>query len=137
MGIYGNSKSESLDSVYLVDENNQELDGNNRYTLRFVPRKFPPVRAFWSLTLYELPASLLYANPLNRNLINSNMLPSLKRDADGGITLYLQNASPGADKESNWLPAPKGPFSLVLRLYRPDRKALDGDWSQPLLKRMK
>jgi hypothetical protein len=137
MGIYGNSKSEEIDPIYSVDENSQKLDGNNRYTLRFLPRKFPPVRAFWSLTLYEMPASLLYANPLNRYFINSNMLPSLKRDADGGITLYVQNASPGADKESNWLPAPKGPFSLVLRLYRPDRAALEGNWSQPLLKKVK
>ncbi len=137
VGIYGNSKSEEIDPTYSVDDNNQKLDGSNRYTLRFVPRKFPPVRAFWSLTLYELPESLLYANPLNRFFINSNMLPSLKRDPDGGVTLYVQNASPGADKESNWLPAPKGPFTLVLRLYRPEKAALEGNWSQPLLKKMK
>ena len=138
LGIYGSSRSEELDPIYSVDDNNQALDGSNRYTLRFfAPRQFPPVRAFWSLTLYATPASLLYANPLDRYLINSNMLPSLKRDPDGGITLYVQNGSPGAAKESNWLPAPPGPCFVVLRLYRPEKAALGGDWSQPLLKRVK
>ena len=65
--------------------------------------------------MYELPASLLVANPINRYLINSPMLPQLKRDADGGLTLFIQNESPGKDKEDNWLPAPKGPFIMFLR----------------------
>ena len=88
----------------------QKLDGANRYTLRFAPGQLPPVNAFWSLTMYELPQSLLVANPINRYLINSPMLPQFKRDADGGVTLLIQNESPGKDKEANWLPAPKGPF---------------------------
>ena len=75
--------------------------------------------------MYELPQSLLVANPINRYLINSPMLPSLVTDPDGGYTLYLQNESPGPDKESNWLPAPKGPFLLVLRLYWPKPDALE------------
>ena len=95
LGIYGNSKEEAIYPVYFVDAGKQKLDGANRYTLRFAPGQLPPVNAFWSLTMYELPASLLFANPLNRYLINSPMLPSLKRDADGGITLYVQNESPG------------------------------------------
>ena len=99
------------------------------------PGQLPPVNAFWSLTMYELPASLLYANPLNRYLVNSPMLPSLKRDSDGGITLYVQNASPGADKESNWLPAPKGPFFALMRLYWPKAEAVDGKWKAPSLQR--
>ena len=78
--------------------------------MRFAPGQLPPVNAFWSLTMYELPQSLLVANPLNRYLINSPMLPQFKRDADGGLTLLIQNESPGKDKEANWLPAPKGPF---------------------------
>ena len=119
LGIYGNSKDEAIYPVYFVDADHQPLDGANRYTLRFAPGQLPPVNAFWSLTLYELPSSLLYANPLNRYLINSPMLPDLKKDADGGITLYVQNESPGADKASNWLPAPKGPFFAVMRLYWP------------------
>ena len=114
----------------------EKLDGANHYALRFAPGQLPPVNAFWSLTLYELPSSLLYANPLNRYLINSAMLPDLKRDADGGITLYVQNAPPGGDKEANWLPAPKGPFIAVMRLYWPKKEALDGEWKSPPLQRV-
>jgi hypothetical protein len=136
LGIYGNSKQEAIYPVYFVDSGNQKLDGTNRYTLRLAPGQLPPVNAFWSLTLYELPASLLYANPLNRYLINSPMLRNLKRDTDRGITLYLQNGSPGADKESNWLPAPSGPFFAVLRLYWPKPAALDGKWKAPALARV-
>lgn len=133
LGIYGNSKAEALYPAYFVDALGQKLDGSHRYTLRFAPGQFPPVNAFWSLTMYELPTSLLYANPLKRYLINAPMLPSMERDADGGITLYVQNESPGADKEPNWLPAPKGPFFAVLRLYWPKPEALDGKWKQPSL----
>lgn len=135
LGIYGNSKDEAIYPVYFVDSNKQKLDGSRNYTLRFAPGQLPPVHAFWSLTLYRLPASLLYANPLNRYLINSPMLPELKRDADGGITLYVQNASPGAGKESNWLPAPNGPFFSVLRLYWPQEAAIDGKWKAPPLQK--
>ena len=93
--------------------------------------QLPPVNAFWSLTMYELPQSLLVANPINRYLINSPMLPSLVPDTDGGYTFYIQNQSPGMDKESNWLPAPKGPFVVVLRLYWPKPDALNGVWKAP------
>ena len=86
--------------------------------------------------MYELPASLLSANPLNRYLINSPMLPTLKQDADGSVTLYVQHESPGQDKEANWLPAPKGPFFTVLRLYWPKAEALDKRWTAPPLKRL-
>jgi hypothetical protein len=94
------------------------------------------VHAFWSLTMYELPASLLVANPINRYLINSPMLPKLKRDADGRLTLLIQSESPGADDESNWLPAPKGPFAMYMRLYNPAQAALDGKWKAPPLERI-
>ena len=121
--------------VYLVDGNGEKLDGSkNNYSLRFGPDELPPVNSFWSLTLYELPASLLYDNPLNRYLINSPMLPKLKRDPDGGLTIAVQHASPGGEGEQNWLPAPNGPFWAVLRLYWPKPEALDGQWKQPPLK---
>jgi hypothetical protein len=136
LGIYGNSKAEALYPVYFVDATKQPLSGVNRYTLRFPPGQLPPVNAFWSFTMYELPASLLYANAINRYLINSPMLPDLKRDADGAITIYVQNESPGSDKESNWLPAPKGPFFSVLRLYWPKAAAVDGKWTAPPLQRV-
>jgi hypothetical protein len=135
MGIFGNSKLEAMYPIYGVDADGKKLDGANAYTLHFAPGKLPPVHAFWSLTMYELPASLLVANPINRYLINSPMLPDLKRGADGGVTLRIQHNSPGADKESNWLPAPSGPFVMFLRLYWPAPAALDGTWKQPPLQR--
>ena len=81
--------------------------------------------------MYELPESLLVANPINRYLINSPMLPQLKRDADGGTTLTIQKESPGKNKEANWLPAPKGPFTMYLRLYWPKPEAVEGEWTAP------
>ena len=135
VGIFGNSREEAMYPLYLVDEEKQKLDGSKKYSLRFAPSQLPPVNAFWSLTMYELPASLLVANPLNRYLINSPMLPSLKRDADGGLTLLIQHDSPGSDKESNWLPAPRGPFMAVLRLYWPKQEAFTGAWKQAPLTR--
>jgi hypothetical protein len=131
LGIYGNSKDEAIYPGTSSDSTGQPLTGANTYTYRFDKDKLPPVNAFWSLTMYELPKSLLVANPMNRYLINSPMLSSLIKDPDGGITLYLQNQSPGADKEANWLPAPKGPFQVILRLYWPKPDALNGDWKPP------
>ncbi|MBX9844716.1 MAG: DUF1254 domain-containing protein [Xanthobacteraceae bacterium] len=135
LGIYGNSKDEAIYPAYFTDSGKKPLTGAGRFTMRFAPGQLPPVNAFWSLTMYELPASLLYANPINRYLINSGMLPQLKRDADGGITLTIQNESPGQDKESNWLPAPKGPFFMAMRLYWPKPAALKGQWKAPALQR--
>ena len=133
IGIYGNSKDEAIYPVYFADSDKKPLSGANRYELRFAPGDLPPVNAFWSLTLYELPSSLLSANPLNRYLINSPMLPSLKRDDDGGVTLIIQHADPGADQRANWLPAPTGPFFAVMRLYWPKADALNGRWTAPPL----
>jgi len=135
LGIYGNSKLEAMYPFYAVDDANQKLDGAHRYTVRFAPGQLPPVHAFWSLTMYELPSSLLVANPINRYLLNSPMLPQFQRDADGGLTLLIQHESPGHDKESNWLPAPKGPFVMAMRLYWPKDEAVDGKWTAPKLKK--
>jgi hypothetical protein len=134
LGIYGNSKQEAMYPVYTVDADGQKLAGSNRYTVRFAPGQLPPVNAFWSLTMYELPASLLVDNPINRYLINSPMLPNLKLDADGGLTLIIQNESPGKGKEANWLPAPKGPLIMYMRLYWPKDAALNGQWKPPALR---
>lgn len=137
LGIWGNSEAESIYPTYYVDAEGQKLDGTHSYTLRFAPGQLPPVNSFWSLTMYELPASLLVANPIDRYILNSPMLPDFVRDADGGITLYIQHQSPGKDKEPNWLPAPNnGPFSVVMRLYWPKAEALDGTWKQPPLTRV-
>lgn len=130
-GIYGNTEAEAMYPIFDTDATGAPLDGANNYVYRFAPGQLPPVRAFWSLTMYRMPQSLLVANPINRYLINSPMLPSLKQDPDGGYTIYVQNASPGPDKESNWLPAPEGPFRVVERLYWPEEAALNGTWQTP------
>ncbi|MGR8960997.1 DUF1254 domain-containing protein [Rhizobium leguminosarum] len=131
LGIYGNSKEEAMYPVYAIDSDGKKLDGANKYTVHFAADQLPPVNAFWSLTMYNLPQSLLVANPINRYLLNSPMLPQFVKDADGGLTFYVQNESPGKDKEANWLPAPKGPFFVAMRLYWPKPEALDGTWKQP------
>jgi hypothetical protein len=135
LGIFGNSKMEAMYPAYEVDADGQNLNGTNSYALRFAPDQLPPVNAFWSLTMYEMPQSQLVANPINRYLINSPMLPQLKRDADGGLTLIIQNESPGKGNEANWLPAPKGPFVMYMRLYWPKIEAVEGEWKAPSLEK--
>jgi hypothetical protein len=131
-GIYGNSKDEALYPSTDVDATGAPLTGADNYTYRFAPNQLPPVNAFWSLTMYQLPQSLLVENPIQRYLINSAMLPSLVQDPDGGYTFAIQHESPGPEKEANWLPAPEGPFRLVLRLYWPKPDALNGTWKAPV-----
>jgi hypothetical protein len=131
LGIFGNTAAEAMYPLYSVDSDGNKLTGANKYTLHFAADAMPPVNAFWSVTMYELPQSLLVTNPINRYLINSPMLPQLTKDADGGITIYIQNESPGADKEANWLPAPAGDFQMFMRLYWPKEEALNGTWKVP------
>ena len=113
IGIYGNSKQEAMYPIYRVDADGQKLSGANRYTIRFAPGQLPPVNAFWSLTMYELPESLLVANPLNRYLINSPMLPQLKRDADGGLTLLHSERIPGRRQGSQLVARAEGALRYV------------------------
>ena len=132
IGIGANSKEEALYPVYEKDSSGLPLDGSkSRYTLRFAKGEFPPVNAFWSLTMYNLPQQLLVENPINRYLINSPMLPDLKLDSEGGLTIYIQADSPGKDNESNWLPAPKAPFMLAMRYYLPKPELIEGTWKSP------
>jgi hypothetical protein len=138
VGIGANSREEALYPIYEKDSDGQAFDGSkDRYILHFTGGKFPPVNAFWSLTMYDLPGQLLVANSITRYLINSPMLPDLKLEADGGLTIYIQNESPGADKEANWLPAPKGPFMLAMRYYLPKPELLSGEWKSPDVERVK
>lgn len=138
VGIGANSKEEALYPIYEKDSEGQPLNGEGgRYVIRYAAGKFPPVNAFWSLTMYNLPSQLLVKNPINRYLINSPMLPNLKRDADGGLTIYVQSESPGADKEANWLPAPKGPFMMAARYYWPKKELLNGTWKSPAVEKIK
>jgi hypothetical protein len=134
LGIYANSKEEAMYPVLKAEPAGQALTGANRYTVHFAAGQLPPVNAFWSMTMYDLPDSLLVANPINRYLLNSPMLAQFVKDADGGITFYVQNESPGKDKEPNWLPAPKGPFAVYMRLYWPKEEALNGSWTEPPLR---
>jgi hypothetical protein len=136
LGLWGNSEAEAIYPAYWIDADGQKLDGAHRYTLRFAPGQLPPVNAFWSLTMYDVPDLMLVANPIDRYLINSPMLPDFVRDGDGGITLYIQHDSPGKALEPNWLPAPAGPFYMSMRLYWPKAEALDGTWKLPPLMRV-
>src|SRR4029077_18888080 len=119
-GIYGNSPEEATYPLTRVHNDGETLDGSkHNYTLTSPAGQQPPVNAFWSLTMYDGKTQLLIENPINRYLINSPMLPGMKTNADGSLTLYIQNKSPGADKEANWLPAPNDTIYLVMRLYWP------------------
>jgi hypothetical protein len=134
-GIYGDSREEAIEHCYHVDAGGEGLDASDaRYMIRFGPGQLPPVNAFWSVALYGLPARQLVANALDRHRIHSAMLENLRRDPDGGVTLRIQRESPGAEDEPNWLPAPAGPFFMVLRLYWPKPEAFDR-WKKPPLRR--
>jgi hypothetical protein len=139
-GIYGNSAVEAMYPMTKTEVSGEPLDGSmHNYTVSFAPGQYPPVKAFWSVTMYDGKTQLLIQNPINRYLINSPMLSGLKKGKDGSVTLYIQNKSPGKDKESNWLPAPNGPIYLVMRLYWPKTEAPsilppgEGTWQPPAL----
>lgn len=143
LGIYGNDAVEAMYPATKDDSDGQPLDGSkNSYTITFPANGLPPVNAFWSVTMYDGKSQLLIQNPIDRYLINSPMLPGMKRNPDGSLTIYIQNKSPGADKESNWLPAPNGPIYLVMRLYWPKESAPsilppgEGTWQPPGIKRV-
>jgi hypothetical protein len=137
-GIYGNNAVEAMYPMTRTTATGETLDGSkHNYTLTFPSGQLPPVNAFWSVTMYDGKSQLLIQNPINRYLINSTMLSSLKKNADGSLTLYIQKDNPGADKESNWLPAPNDTIYLVMRLYWPKTEAPSvlpagaGSWSPP------
>ena len=140
-GIYGNIAVEATYPYTKTLADGEPLDGSkHNYTLTFPAGQLPPVNAFWSVIMYDGKTQLLIENPINRYLINSPMLSGMKTDADGSLTLYIQNKSPGADKESNWLPAPNEDMYLVMRLYWPKVEPPSilppgsGTWQPPALK---
>jgi hypothetical protein len=131
-GIYGNDAAEALYPMLAADSDGKKPDcSKNRYTLTFPKGQLPPANAFWSVTMYDGKTELLIENPIQRYLINSPMLPDLKKNDDGSLTIYMQKDSPGKGKESNWLPAPNGPIYVVMRLYWPKAEALTGKWQPP------
>jgi len=134
MGIYGNSASEAIYPTYLTDADGDPLDGSKHgYTLTFGKDDLPPVKSFWSVTMYDGKTQLFIDNPLDRYLLNSTMMDQFVRGDDGSLVFHISRESPGKDLEANWLPAPDGPFYLVMRLYGPEQAALDGEWSPPAL----
>jgi hypothetical protein len=142
-GIYGNDAVEAVYPMSRNDGTGQPLDGSkHKYSLTFATGQFPPVNAFWSVTMYDGKTQLLIQNPINRYLINSPMLSNMKKNEDDPLTLYIQKDSPGQEKEANWLPAPDGPIYLVMRLYWPKTEAPsilppgEGTWQPPAVMRV-
>jgi hypothetical protein len=128
LGLGANLPEDAIYPMNLGDESGKPLDGANNYTIHFDKASIPPVNAFWSITLYD-QEGFQVANSLNRFAVSSWM--PFQYGPDGSLDLYFQNESPGAEKEANWLPAPKGPFNLCLRLYAPKSEALTGKWNPP------
>ena len=131
-GLGANLPEDAIYPLNLADDTGKPLDGANKYVLHFDRGAAPPVNAFWSVTLYDSDGFQV-ANSLNRFAVSSWM--PFTTNSDGSLDLYFQNESPGTDKEANWLPAPKGPFNLTMRLYAPKSDALTGKWNpSPVLK---
>jgi len=134
MGLYGNSGAEAIYPTYLADGDGEPLNAaENSYTLTFGEGALPPVKAFWSLTMYDGRTQLFIHNPLDRYLLNSTTTDQFVREEDGSIVFQIQKDSPGKEREANWLPAPDGPFYMVMRLYGPETEALEGSWTPPEL----
>lgn len=120
VGLYGNDEEEASNFMVLVDAEGDELDASkHNYILRFEKGNLPPVKAFWSITMYRPPEILLVENPIQRYAVGDRTRGLIFGD-DGSLEIYLQSQSPGADKESNWLPTPAGVFMMALRCYLPD-----------------
>ena len=129
-GIIAHDPAEAVYFNTALDATGKSFDGTKRYVLRFPPGQLPKVEAFWSITIYD-PTFNLIANPIDRYAIGNRTM-GLKLDADGGLTVYIQSESPGAGKESNWLPCKKsGPFMLILRTYIPGKSIVDQTWAPP------
>ena len=128
IGLGANLPEDAIYPINLFDVAHQTLDGANRYTIHFDKGAVPPADAFWSITLYDNDGFQV-ENNLNRFAVSSWM--PFKYNGDGSLDLYFQNESPGAEREPNWLPAPKGSFNLTMRLYAPRMEALTGKWNPP------
>ena len=132
-GLGANLVEDAIYPLNLGDESGKPLDGANKYTMSFEKGATPPVDAFWSMTLYD-QEGFQVGNVLNRFAVSSWM--PFKYNADGSLDLYIQHESPGTEREANWLPAPKGPFNLTMRLYAPKSEALTGKWNPPPVTRI-
>jgi len=134
IGFGANMPEESLYPLTFTDINGNPLNGSHNYIIHFKPGQTPPVKAFWSITMYN-NKSYFIENPINRYNIGG-LTQGLKNNTDGSIDIYLQNQNPGKDKVSNWLPSPKDSFNLILRMYVPQEQVLNGVWSYPIIERI-
>lgn len=133
-GLGANVVEDAIYPTAYTDADGKPFDSGNEYEIQLSKERIPPVRAFWSLTMYN-DNQAFADNPLDRYAIGDR--DDLKFDPDGSLTLYIQRNSPGKEKESNWLPAPRsGGFSLNFRLYWPKGEARDGSWKPPVVKRV-
>jgi hypothetical protein len=136
IGLGANRIQDACYPTSQKDADGKDYVGSNKYVMRFPKGQLPPVGGFWSLTMYD-QNYFFVANPLNRYSISARQ--NLKANPDGSVDLYVQKDSPGADKESNWLPAPAGKFILMLRLYWPNEKSpsiINGTWTPPAVKKV-
>jgi hypothetical protein len=132
-GLWGNHGYEADHAFVWTDGDGQPLDGANRYELRLTSP--PPVDAFWSLTMYDVPDFHLVTNPIDRYSIGDRT-PGLQMGSDGSVTIYLQPDSPGPGKEANWLPTPAGAFRPIMRMYQPRQPILDGSYALPPVRKV-
>lgn len=138
IGMRGYGANTAVEAMYLpayVDGAGQPLNGDNKYRIHFPAGKMPPADAFWSVTMYSLPNNRLIANPIKRYAI-SDRTPGVKRERDGSLILRIQNERPKGAAAGNWLPSPKGPFWVILRMYGPRAEALSGDYAPPPVERV-
>lgn len=134
IGLGANQPEDAVYPMNIADADGKPTEGSGKYVLHFAKEEIPPVEAFWSVTMYDADG-FQTANKLNRFAIGDR--DELKFNADGSLDIYMQAESPGADKESNWLPSPaKGKFGVVMRLYAPMPQALDGRWNPPAVKKV-
>jgi hypothetical protein len=132
--MYDNASEETRYIYTDFDSDGQRLNGSQAYTVTFPKGETPPVSGFWSLTLYN-KEHLFSPNPINRYSLGTKS-KSMKTNADGSVTLYVQSESPGTDAEANWLPSPKNEgFSLYIRAYWPNAPIIDGSWKPPTVQK--
>jgi hypothetical protein len=135
LGLGANRIQDAIYPISTKDADGRAYDGANRYVMRFEKGETPPAKGFWSLTMYD-SQYFFVANPINRYSISPRQ--NLKPNPDGSVDLYIQNQTPDADKEANWLPAPSGKFILMLRMYWPNESPpsiINGTWTPPAVKR--
>ena len=132
VGLGANRPQDAIYPSTTNDANGNALDGANKYVIHFAKGQIPPVKGFWSLTMYN-DQYFFVANPLNRYTLSERN--NFKKNPDGSIDLLIQHNSPGSDKESNWLPAPEGKFVLMFRFYWPEEAIINGSWNPPAVKR--